>query len=564
MFLSGALVASSCTFTTASVNGSAVLIAGFSNDGQTATLPDPGNTTAGRVMYVTAANNSNPFTLLANVGGGENVEQHITLRQNTTATLIWNGADWTSAGASNTTSLQSAYDNSVQSTNSAYIVVNKGYNNSGLTINDDWQNPVDGTLIAVQTASAMNLFSVNTNASEYATDGTAEAAGGSSSTFPASTWSAGGGSTVERYTAGDGHVATGGASVKVVTSGASSGAYNQLNAALTPNATYNVTAYATLHSGSMNDLGVFYSADGTNISSTCQSGITVSTAGWAKISCSFTAPSSGITSQNAIAIGQTGSGSHTLYIDNLSVKLTASQTANVQIGGNGNGESTTLFTLDKSASAPSAGDGDTLLGSMYYDTTLGKVRCYEADGWGACGAAPDTYVTISPQYTNAVMNGNDIGTISSDLCSDSLNINDGSSGQPTICGTNETQNFYKWTTTESTTQTRSIYVTYQLPSNFKQFVTGTTSLMGRTNSSDSAVTYQIYRDNGSGLTSCGSAVSVSTGSQTAWQKVAATSGNDPASCGFQAGESILIRINLSAKDDANAYVSDLGFVFSNN
>jgi len=249
--------------------------------------------------------------------------------------------------------------------------------------------------------------------------------------------------------------------------------------------------------------------------------------------------------------------------DVLSVNTdTAAGAKNVQIGtGSGSG-APSLLTLDKAGSAP--GVSSALLGSMYYDTTLGKVQCYEAEGWGACGAAPDTFVTISPEYTNAVMNGTDIGTITSDLCSDTLNINDGSSGQPTICGTNETYNFYKWTSGESGDQTRSIFVTYQLPASFKEFVAGTTSLMGRTDSADSNVSYQIYRDDGSGLTSCGSAITVSTGTKTTWQKATANGGADPVNCGFDAGDSILLRINLTAKSNANAYVSNLGFTFSNN
>lgn len=237
---------------------------------------------------------------------------------------------------------------------------------------------------------------------------------------------------------------------------------------------------------------------------------------------------------------------------------------NVQIGtGSGSG-TPSLLTLDKAATAPTI-EGDTLLGSMYYDTTLGKVQCYEESGWGSCGDSPDNFVTISPEYANAVMNGTDIGTISSDLCSDELNINDGSSSQPTVCGTDETQNYYAWTSAETSAQTRSIYITYKLPGTFKEFVPGSTSLVGRTDSADSSVTYQLYRDVvDEGLASCGSVVPVSTGVQTTWQTVTTAGGVDPASCGFEAGDSILIRINLSAHDDANAYVSDLNFAFSNN
>ena len=225
-----------------------------------------------------------------------------------------------------------------------------------------------------------------------------------------------------------------------------------------------------------------------------------------------------------------------------------------------------LFTLNKNAAAPTGADHEALLGSMYYDTTLGKVQCYEAEGWGACGASPDTFVTISPEYTNAVMNGADIGTISSDLCSDELNINDGSTNQPTICGNKETYNFYKWTSAEANAQTRSIFVTYELPATFKEFVAGSTSLLGRTNSDDSKVTYQVYRDSkDDGLISCGGTdIPVATGPQTTWQKAVASNDTDPSTCGFKPGDSLLLRINLSASENANAYVSNLGFAFSNN
>ena len=235
----------------------------------------------------------------------------------------------------------------------------------------------------------------------------------------------------------------------------------------------------------------------------------------------------------------------------------------VQIGDGADTGTPTLLTVDKATSAPTVTD-EALLGSMYYDTTLGYLQCYEADGWGACSARPDNFISMSPEYSNAVMNGSNLGTMNSDLCSDALNINDGSSAQPTICGANETFNFYNWTSAQTTDQTKSIYVTYKLPTSFKEFIAGSTSIMGRTDSPDSAVTYQIYRNNGSGLTACGSVVPVSTGEQSAWTKATATSTADPSTCGFEAGDSIVLKINLTAKDAANAYVSNLDFAFSNN
>lgn len=244
--------------------------------------------------------------------------------------------------------------------------------------------------------------------------------------------------------------------------------------------------------------------------------------------------------------------------------LSTNSTPNVQIGGGVNGGPTTLLTLDRGASAPIASDNDSLLGSMYYDTSLGKLQCYEADGWGACGSSPDNVVTISPEFTNAVMHGTGVGTMVSDICSDTLDINDGTSSQPTICGTNETYNYYKWTSPQATPQTYSVYVTYQLPSTFKTFASGQTSIMGRTDSANSTVQYQLYRnDPTSGLVTCGSAVSVSTGSVASWQTGIASGAADPSTCGFAPGNSIVFKINVTASQNANAYVGNLNFIFSN-
>jgi hypothetical protein len=238
----------------------------------------------------------------------------------------------------------------------------------------------------------------------------------------------------------------------------------------------------------------------------------------------------------------------------------------VRIGDGQASGQPTLLTVDKASATPTA-TGDAVLGSMYYDTTLGKLQCYEADGWGACSSSPDNFVTLSPEYTNAVTNGSGVGEMTSDICSDTLNLNDGSSSQPTICGTNETYNFYNWTTTETSAQTKDIYVTYQLPSNFTGFVDGSTSLIGRTDDAAADVSYQVYKNTASGLVACGSSVSVSTGAQSTWQKASATGSADPANCSFTANDSIVFKISLTSQfttQATNAYASTLSFAFSDN
>lgn len=587
---SGLVVISAPTYTTAStqtassdtditqsnIDGFGVVSLDATADNVSFTLSAPTLSTsaAGRILYVTAANGSHNFMLLANVGGGAGVEQSIPLQQNTTATMIWSGSLWTVAGSGGSGSLQSAYNNSVQSTGKAEITAYETTSGNGLVIRDSSTSPTSNSILSVQSSASAPLLSVNSlTPYQLATNPGAETAGGSSSTFPADTWSnsgidAGGPSywdaAVSRYTTAGNNIFTGSASVEVATQNGWTGARNKLNSKLTPGVGYSMSFHVRTDSGSFTSLGAYYLADGDTSSSWlyCIDAISVSSTAWTTVTCTFTAPSSGITSNNSIFITpQTDTG--TFYIDDLSLTRT-STTSNVQVGGNSEGTNATFFTLGKSASAPADVGNSALLGSMYYDTTIGKVQCYEANGWGSCGDKPDNFITISPEYTNAVTHGTDIGTLSSDLCSASLNINDGTSGQPTICGSNETYNFYHWTSAETSVQNKDIYVTYQLPSTFNNFIAGSTSLAGRTDSTDSTVAYQVYKNHsGSGLTACGSSVSVSTGSQSTWQTVAASGSADPSACSFTAGDSIVFKITLSSLNDANAYVSNLNFNFSN-
>lgn len=725
-YTSGNLVANNCTMAMTSINSSSAVLIGFSASGKTATMPDPTIATAGRIIYVTAANGSNDFTLTVNGGGMGN---QIAMRQNTTATMIWNGADWTAAGASSSTTLQSAYDNTMQSAGGAELIVSKTSTTNGLTIRDSSVDSVNGTLLSVQTSSAAGLLSVNSNVTEYSSDGGAETAGASSTTFPANTWSSNGSASISRFITAGNYIATGQGSVAITTStAANDGAKNTLTSALTANMHYNVSFSARLLSGTFTDMNVYYSVDGTNASVLCTTNQAAITSIWTKVNCSFAAPASGITANNAILIRQTNSGtSRTFYVDNLSTTIAAdynlatdggvndianfatnwsfvnatsgvgsvsrntsdgkeasdsatatittgaanagirnklsmnplvntlyrvtvyaklasgtfndfkvrysrdgstsssgnyvdcvdyktqsinttewteitcyiktdntpatnpyiyfvettsttrtfsvdavfmvlssNSTPNVQIGGGVNGGPVTLFTLDRAASAPIASNNETLLGSMYYDTTLGKLQCYEADGWGACGSSPDNVVTISPEYNNAVMHGTGVGTMVSDICSSTLGINDGSNSQPTICGTNETYNFYRWTSPQASAQTYSIYLTYQLPSTFNEFASGETSIMGRTDSANSTVQYQVYKNSSAdGLTACGPAISVSTGVKSSWQIGTATGAADPSTCGFSGGDSIVFKIDIVASQNANAYVGNLNFIFSN-
>jgi hypothetical protein len=163
------------------------------------------------------------------------------------------------------------------------------------------------------------------------------------------------------------------------------------------------------------------------------------------------------------------------------------------------------------------------------------------------------------------MHGTGVGTMTSDLCSGTLGINDGTSGQPTICSSSETFNFYKWTSPQASAQTYSIYVTYQLPDTFKSFTSDQTSITGRIDSTNAEVQYTVYRDDPvTGLARCGSAVVIASGAADVnnWITQTAAGAADPSACGFVPNESIVFQIEMTASQNADAYVGNLNFTFS--
>jgi hypothetical protein len=701
--------ATNCTITQANVNNNGVVLVNSTAAGLSVTLPDPTNLTAGRVVYVTAGLGSNDFTLVVNGGGTGN---EIAMRANTTATMIWNGTDWTAAGASSSTTLQAAYDNTLTSAGGAELVLAAaGGAADGLTVRNNGTTPIVGGLLEVQTSIGSNLFSVNNNATEYATNGGAE-----SSTFTG--WAASTGGTVTKYVTPGVNIATGQASVSVATTALNHGAKDTLNTTLTPNLQYSVSFAAKAATANFSTLDVYFSRDGTTTAmTTCKTGATVTTSVYTRVSCTFTAPATGITAANGIIIRQSDGTARTFYLDNLSVNVNASsnfavdgsvddvgnfatywtaapgggtvtrdttnpydtsasakvvttataghgirnnmainpsintqylvsfyaqssntfndilvrysrdggtnfvscadyniqsvgvapawtkitclfttdgtapsnadlvitQTAgtarsiwidaltvtlntnnasNVQIGGANEGGPATLFTLDRASSAPIAANNDAYLGSMYYDTSSGRIQCYEADGWGACGAAPDNIVNLNPEYAGAVLNGTGVGTMTTDFCSNDaqLSINSG------LCSAGQAKNFYKWTSPQATQQTYSIYVTYQLPATFKGFSDdNTVQLTGLVdNTTNASVTYEMFKSDGGDVTTCGTETNVITGGGGAantWYSYG-INGNESTGCSFttsSAGNFVIFKINMKANSGANAYVSTLSF-----
>jgi len=401
-------------------------------------------------------------------------------------------------------------------------------------------------------------LSVAVNASvNHAIDGSVDSA-------PGTNWVAIGGSvTRDTSTLYD----TGG-SLAATTSGvAGRGVYNNLTAGIVPavSTQYRVSFYANANSSTAT-LAIAYTPDNNATSVSCQDYNTqVVTAGtWTLITCFFTTSATTPVTSQQLRITQTAGSATIFYVDSLNVTLNNNNASNVQIGGGNKGGPTTLLTLDRSSTAPIAANNDAYLGSMYYDTTTGRIQCYEADGWGACGSAPDNIVNLNPEYAGAVLNGTGVGTMTTDFCSNQLGVLqinytlcDGT-GTPAV----KAANYYRWTSPQATQQTYSIYVTYQLPTTFKSFASdATVQLTGRVDStSNAAVTYEMFRSEGGTVYACGSETAVTSTANT-WQTVG-INGNEATGCGFTSssgGAYVIFKINVKANSGANAYVGTLSF-----
>ena len=220
-------------------------------------------------------------------------------------------------------------------------------------------------------------------------------------------------------------------------------------------------------------------------------------------------------------------------------------------------EATVDTPSDSSTEAPATAT----TGSLYYDTTLGKIQCFDNGTWGNCPSAPDTFVAMNPTYANTVSAGSELGELSTEICSGALNINDGSDAGVALCDENETYNMYSWSSEALATQTKSLFVSYALPENFTAFNQGSVSLLGRTIGDDGQVTLRIYKNNADGLVACGGALAVSAGDTQGWQLALAGAASDPSGCGFSAGDTIVFKIDLSASQGSSAHVSTLRFAY---
>lgn len=154
-------------------------------------------------------------------------------------------------------------------------------------------------------------------------------------------------------------------------------------------------------------------------------------------------------------------------------------------------------------------------------------------------------VTLSPEFAGGTMTGTGIGTMTSDFCSGSSNLNIPSSGN--ICPASENHNYYAWTTTQGSAQTYDIWTKWRVPSNFSEFDTTAAQFYGwRTNSSQT-VQVRFYK----GGTQCGTNSISSNGS---WQLASIS---NLSGCTISANDELTIRVTLTATNGSFARMGEI-------
>lgn len=458
-----------------------------------------------------------------------------------------------------------------------------GVTSSDVEVNGDFQatgNTVaqaaeDGAnTFQLQNANGAALFSLSTTQEEnVVANSGAEETGTFSSDWNA--FDGNGTATIARNDSDQANIASGNASVQIeTTTDENVGVRNNLASNPETETDYIVSFSARLGAGSaFSDLEIAYSPDGGTNTTNCDNNTyntqEIVDTEWRRITCVLTTPSDSVSQPNLIIRQSSAPGSpRTFYVDNVSMidqNAAAGQSVNSLRVGGATSQGPTLLTLDSYADAPFTGADTAFAGSMYFDTTQSSIQCYDGSAWTACGATPDSSVTLTPEYAGAILNGDEssgVGVMTADFCANDSDLSIGD-----LCESGESRSYYQWTSPQASMQSYSIFVSYELPPTFESFAdSNTIRLTWRTDSAngdDGTVAYQVFRDaSNSGVTSCdGTNSSTETNpSADTWHTTIYE--GDEIQCGFSGNDRVIFKIDVSARNNANVYVEDLQFTYT--
>jgi hypothetical protein len=556
--------------------------------GQTLTVPTPtvgAVASTGRVIYI-ANIGSTSFTLLS--GGA-------TMNVNSTATLVFNGAQWTFAGADGSSILNQ--NTAAQSANfwingsgkaASFLtptvdVITAGAlglgtatatslnlggtnltgnttftNNSATTGVVVKSNTNSSVALVVQNASGANVLQVGTVDTNLVKNPGGEVAL-SSGDWPATGYTAVN-AAVTRVTT---TAWNGLASVQVVTTAsANSGAQNNLGAGLTASTVYTLSFYAKTSSGSY-DLNAVYSPDGTTganlVSCANYNTQTIVATGWTRVTCTITTTATATNSSAFIAIRKVVGAVATFFLDGAQLEATNNVASAYGAGslslnavvtsplGLRNTENSTTAFMIQNAAATTVFNVDTLNGI----TTVGSQVVLGSGGntatFGSTGevtfagtARHSKAIRLTAEYAGAVL---DTGGASSILGT----MTAGSDSTNTIAGANN-MGFYKWTTGQATTQTYDVVVNVPIPDDWAAW-TGSPSFYTYGTGTGAAIAVTV--DDTTGTVSNINATSLTVSTSWTARTVSTFTGT------YVAGNTMLVRIHMSAGTSADTRIGTI-------
>ncbi len=232
----------------------------------------------------------------------------------------------------------------------------------------------------------------------------------------------------------------------------------------------------------------------------------------------------------------------------------------------------TVLVLDTKTDS---GDPSGTNGAIYYNSNLGKFRCYQGGAWTDCiGSGTDNIsmssngiilsgnarttrtATLIPEFSGATFTGdgsNNNGSLSSDFCSGSSRLSINTS----YCGATEDRNYYQWTTTQASAQDYDIYVRFRMPSDYSSgSMTNLTATAWGTSTATESAVLTLYSPGSS--TPCTTTSNLVTGDG-AWDT--STVASPVSGCTLAANDIVTVRIHLVAGQNKFVRMGQFSFTY---
>jgi len=545
------------------VDNASTVVVSASAANLTLTMPSPSNNSVGRTVYITVANGSQTFTLSLGAGFPS-----LNMLANTTAALVWNGSGWT--GGSAASSLQQVYNDT--STTPASIVTTSTTKTLLVQagVGDD-----SSTLFSIDNSFGSAALDVDSTTTNLVQNSSFEA-NPLPSSGSAGYWThAGTSDSVARSTA-QAYVGTASLAVSATTASGDGAKQSLTNntgtaTALTASTQYYISYYVDGGSTAVTSTIAEYSYNGSSFSACTNltpAGGAATTTGWTRYTCTFTTGSGGTapTTSNAIEIIQnaTQGATHTFYIDAVELEPVGSLSqsdayaeTNLQFNGQvvsplslqNASNSTTAFQI-QNASGGQLLDVDTVnslvvIGNSTNNETFGST----GEPTLAGTARHAKTIQLTAEYAGAVL---DTG------------------GQSSVTGTmtaafDSTHDigYYNWTTSQAMAQTYDIVARVPIPSDWSAwngnptFLTqanvGTTAGVSATVES---ISYEV-NSNPTGTPTTDSTFGTYTITPSTANTWTAFSANALSSSGYAVGDTMIIRIRLSALSNDSVLMGDI-------